>query len=138
MPVESVYVFDACAIIALLDAEPGAEVVETLLVGEGHRCVIHILNVCEVYYHIYRRADKERADKLKDVLGSYGFEFEESLVPALWQEASQLKAEWRRVSLVDCFALALTIREKATLVTSDHHELDPIAAASLCPIRFIR
>lgn len=137
MPAESVYVFDACAIIALLDAEPGAEVVETLLAEES-RCVIHILNVCEVYYHIFRRADQQRADKLRSVLESYGFELEGSVEPTLWREASQLKAEWRRVSLVDCFALALAIREKATLVTSDHHELDPIAEAGLCPFRFIR
>lgn len=138
MPAESVYIFDACAIIALLDAEPGAEVVEALLADESHRCVVHLLNVCEVYYHVYRRTDRRRADKLRGVLERYGFEIEDSLVPALWQEASQLKAEWRRVSLVDCFAVALAIREKATLVTSDHHELDPIAAAGLCPFRFIR
>ena len=138
MPAENTYIFDACAVIALLDAEPGAEVVESLLTGESHRCVIHLLNVCEVYYHIYRRADQQRADKLRVVLESYGFEIEESLVPALWQEASRLKAEWRRVSMVDCFALALAIREEATLVTSDHHELDPIAEAGLCRFRFIR
>ena len=35
MPTESVYIFDACAIIALLDAEPGAEVVEKLLADEA-------------------------------------------------------------------------------------------------------
>ena len=76
LPAESVYIFDACAIIALLDAEPGAEVVETLLAGESHRCVIHLLNVCEIYYHIYRRADQQRADKLRGVLESYGLEIE--------------------------------------------------------------
>lgn len=138
MPAESAYIFDSCAIIALLDAEPGAEVVEALLAGEGHRCVVHLLNVCEVYYHIYRRAGQQRADMLEGVLEDHGFELEDSLVPALWREASKLKAEWRRVSLVDCFALALAIQEKATLVTSDHHELDPIAAAGVCPFRFIR
>jgi uncharacterized protein with PIN domain len=138
LPAENVYIFDACAVIALLDDEAGAEVVETLLAGEGHYCVIHLLNVCEVYYHIYRRADQPRADKLKGVLESYGFEIEESLVPVLWQEASRLKAEWRRVSLADCFALALAIRGGATLVTSDHHELDSVAEAGLCPFRFIR
>jgi hypothetical protein len=30
------------------------------------------------------------------------------------------------------------MRDAATLVTSDHHELDPIAQAQICPIRFIR
>ncbi len=138
MPAESVYIFDACAIIALLDAEPGAEVVEALLAEERHRCVIHLLNVCEVYYHVFRSADQQRADKLRGVLESYGFEIDESLIPTLWQEASRLKAEWRRVSLVDCFALALAIREEAVLVTSDHHELDPIAEAGVCQFHFFR
>lgn len=138
MPAESVFVFDACALIALLDAEPGAEVVETLLAENDHRCVVHLLNVSEVYYHIHRRADRQRADRLRVVLESYGLEIEESLVPELWREASRLKAEWRRVSLVDCFALALAIREGAALVTSDHHELDSLAEAGVCQFRFFR
>ena len=46
--------------------------------------------------------------------------------------------EWRRVSLADCFAIALALLENGTVLTSDHHELDPIAQADLCPIRFIR
>lgn len=138
MPAENVSVFDACALIALLDDEPGAEVVEALLAEEGHRCLVHVLNVCEVYYHVYRRADPERAAKLPGILENYGFELDDSLSMALWQEAGQLKAEWRRISLADCFALALAIREKATLVTSDHHELDRLAQADVCPFRFIR
>lgn len=137
-PAETVEVFDACAVIALLDGEPGAEVVEASLEERGRRCVIHVLNVCEVYYHLHRSAGQERADELPGILESFGFELEGSLWPVLWREASQLKAEWRRVSLADCFALALAIREKATLATSDHHELDRIAKASLCSVRFIR
>lgn len=138
MPAENVSVFDACALIALLEDEPGGEVVETLLAEENRRCLIHVLNVCEVYYHIYRRADKDRAAKLPGIVESHGFELVDSLSPALWQQAGQLKAEWRRISLADCFALALAIQEKATLVTSDHHELDRIAQASVCPLHFIR
>lgn len=138
MPAENIYVFDACALIALLDDEPGAEVVAALLEEGSYRCVIHVLNVCEVYYHLYRRADQDRALNLESILLSLGFEQDDSLLPTLWQEAGRLKAEWRRVSLADCFALALAIRERATFVTSDHHELDPIAQADVCPFRFIR
>jgi uncharacterized protein with PIN domain len=138
LPADGVFVFDACAVIALLDNEPGAAVVEALLADENNRCVIHFLNVCEVFYHVFRRADQERAGKLVDILESYGFELADALRPTLWQEAGQLKAVWRRVSLVDCFAVALTIEQGATLVTSDHHELDPLAQANLCPFRFIR
>jgi predicted nucleic acid-binding protein len=121
-----------------LDAEPGVKVVEAILEEKSCRCLIHVLNVCEIYYHVLRRADKKQAAKLPALLESYGFELVDSLPRALWQDASNLKAEWRRVSLADCFALALAIRRKATLVTSDHHEFDPVAQAGLCPIRFIR
>ncbi len=56
---------------------------------------------------------------------------------SLWQEAGRLKAKGK-VSLADCFALALTNRVGGTLLTSDHHELDAIAAAGICNITFIR
>jgi hypothetical protein len=35
-------------------------------------------------------------------------------------------------------AVAFALREDGTLVTSDHHEFDPIAAAGICPFQFIR
>ncbi len=92
MPADDVFVFDACAVIALLDNEPGAAVVEALLADEHNRCVIHFLNVCEVFYHVFRRADQERAGKLVDILESYGFELTDALRPTLWQEAGQLTA----------------------------------------------
>ena len=138
MPAESVYVFDACAVVALLKAEPGAAVVETLLQEGSHRCVVHAINVCEVYYDLYRRDGEEIADGLEEILEGYGFELDEEIPSSLWRAAGKLKGAWARVSLADCFALARTMREAATLVTSDHHEFDRIAQAQVCPIRFIR
>ncbi|HEX4960414.1 MAG TPA: hypothetical protein VF173_06220 [Thermoanaerobaculia bacterium] len=43
MPAEEVYVFDACAVVALLQAEPGASVVSSLL-EENHRCLVHAID----------------------------------------------------------------------------------------------
>lgn len=40
-------VLDACAIIAFLRDEEGADVVESALLGS--ECVIHAVNLCEVY-----------------------------------------------------------------------------------------
>lgn len=40
MPAETVYVFDACAVVALLKNEEGAGVVESLLQEESHRCLV--------------------------------------------------------------------------------------------------
>ncbi len=138
MPAEPVFVFDACAFIALLEDEPGAEVVEELLQEPTNRCLIHAVNACEVYYDLYRRGNMEDANSIETIFAEYDLELLETLASDVWQLAGKLKAEWRRVSLADCFALALTIREGATLVTSDHHELDAIAKAEVCPIRFIR
>lgn len=138
MVAEPVFVLDACALIALLADEPGAEVVEELLQEPTNRCLIHAISACEVYYDLCRRGNSEDADTLEALFAEYELELLETLPPELWRSAGKLKAEWRRVSLADCFALALTLREKGTLVTSDHHELDPIAEAGVCPIRFIR
>ncbi len=57
---------------------------------------------------------------------------------AFWQLAGQLKVNPGKISLADCFALALTIRTGGTLVTADHHEFDVIVPLGLCPILFIR
>jgi hypothetical protein len=75
---------------------------------------------------------------LDTIFAEYELKLLSALSPDLWRAAGKLKAEWRRVSLADCFALALTIREEGILVTSDHHELDRIAEAKVCPIHFIR
>jgi uncharacterized protein with PIN domain len=135
---ESVFVFDACALIAILEDEPGADVVQSLLKDSTNRCLIHAVSACEVYYDLLRRGNAEDAETLEVIFGELGLELLEALPSNLWRTAGKLKADWRRVSLADCFTLALAIGEKGTLVTSDHHELDPISEAHVCPIRFIR
>ena len=123
MPGEGVYVFDACAVIALLQAEVGAALVSELL-GARQRCLLHAINACEIYYDLYRRDGQEIADGLQEVLAGYGIELIEEMPSSLWRTAGRLKAAWRRVSLADCFALALALGNSATLVTTDHRELD--------------
>ena len=138
MPDSGVYVLDSCAVVALLQREPGAEVVAGALKGPGNRCLIHAVNVCEVYYDLYRRSGEEDASALEEILVDLGIELVETIPSALWRTAGKLKAEWRRISLADCLALALAILENGTVLTSDHHELDPIAQAAVCPLQFIR
>jgi uncharacterized protein with PIN domain len=126
LPAEEVYVFDACAVVALLQAELGASVVSDLLEG-NHRCLVHAINACEIYYDLFRRDGEEIADGVREVLEGYGFEVVENLTFSLWKTAGKLKGAWKRVSLADCFALALALETSATLVTSDHHEMDSLA-----------
>lgn len=135
---DGLYVFDSCAVVALLQRESGAEVVAEILKDSGNRCLIHAVNACEVYYDIYRRSGEADASALEGILATTGIELVEKIPAALWRTAGKLKAEWRRVSLADCLALALALLENGTVLTTDHHELDPIAQAAICPIRFIR
>jgi len=137
LPAEEVYVFDACAVVALLQAEVGASVVSGLL-EENQRCLVHAINACEIYYDLFRRDGEEISDGVREVLEGYGFEIVENLSFSLWKTAGKLKGTWKRISLADCFALALALGTGATLVTSDHHEMDSLAQAGVCPIRFIR
>ena len=137
MTAERIFVFDACAVVAFLHGEPGAEVVMSLLKQPESRCLIHAINLCEVYYDMLRRADEARASRLEGILQEIGLEIYEEVPSSLWRQTGQLKVDLR-ASLADCFALALTLAHDGTLVTSDHHELDVVARAERCPIRFIR
>lgn len=131
------YVLDACAMIAYLQGEPGGSVVDGLLRNPAHRCHAHAINLCEVYYDFIRRADKPTAEQAINDLLSDGVAERADMDPGLWRDAGRLKAG-RRVSLADALGVALSLRPGAELVTSDHHEFDPLAAAGVCPILFIR
>lgn len=138
------FVMDACAMIAYLRGEDGSEVVESILMKEENRCVAHAINLCEVYYDFILAKDEETAHGAIADLQSIGVITTEDMDFLFWQEAGKFKAKTRkdknRISLADCFAIALAMRENATLVTSDHHEFDPILKNGTCPVSvtFIR
>ncbi len=133
-----IYVFDANAVIALANDEAGAELVESYLADPANTCFIHAINLCEAFYDALRRGPLDDAIEAINELYDLGVTPRQDMDESFWQEAGKFKAAHRRVSLADCFAIALTLRMSGTLVTSDHHELDPIAAAGVCPILFFR
>ena len=53
------------------------------------------------------------------------------------KEVGRLKVK-HKISLADCFAIALKQRCDAEMFTADHHEFDPIVAAGESGIVFIR
>jgi PIN domain nuclease of toxin-antitoxin system len=133
-----IYILDASAIIAYLRGEPGADVVSAVLVDPTHECLVHALNLCEVYYDFYR-ANGERAarDAMRDIF-SLGVQLRSDLSIDFWQAAGTLKATARRISLADCFAVTLAQALGGTVLTSDHHEFDALAARAVCAFAFIR
>ena len=133
-----VYVLDACALIAFLAGETGAAVVAGLLADPSNLCLIHAVNLCEVYYDAVRKTDVVTARQDVAALLAGGLTLRDDLDTAFWQQVGELKVNPGRLSLADCFALALAQREGAALVTSDHHEFDRIVPLNVATILFIR
>jgi predicted nucleic acid-binding protein len=133
-----IYILDASAMIAYLRGESGEDIVSAILVDPTHACLVHALNLCEVYYDFYRANGETTArDAMHDVFG-LGVQLRSDLSTDFWQMAGALKARLRRISLADCFAVTLAQEVGGTLLTSDHHEFDSVAAQGVCSFAFIR
>lgn len=132
------YVLDACAMIAFLRNEIGREVVVDCLNEPGARCHAHAINLCEVYYDVHRQFGEQAAREVIDDLLQLGVLEHTGFDRNFWEVVGNFKAIYKKGSLADFCAVALTKEMNATLLTSGHKELDPIAAAGICDIRFIR
>lgn len=130
-------VLDACAMIAYLRDEPGAHVVEELLIDEAPNCYAHAVNLCEVFYDFVKARDEQTARQAVQDLIDVGVVPREDMDSGFWEQAGLFKAR-HRVSLADAFAVALAKRLEADLVSSDHHEFDPIVGTGDVRIKFIR
>jgi predicted nucleic acid-binding protein len=131
-----VYVIDSSAMIAMLRKEPGWDFVRDIIADPDNSCYAHALNLCEVFYDFMRAANETEAEQAIVDLFRVGVAERNDIDAVFWRQVSRLKAIHRKVSLADCFAIALVLRLGGELVTSDHHELDQIQAAGVCPIIF--
>ncbi|HET7460920.1 MAG TPA: type II toxin-antitoxin system VapC family toxin [Longimicrobium sp.] len=132
-----IHVLDACAMLAYLRGEEGGRVVDELLASPGSRCVAHSVNLCEVYYDLARQAGTIVAEEAIYNLQSAGVAECGDLDGSFWRSVGRFKAVGK-VSLADCFCLALAQRMNGEVVTSDRHEFEAWVPRGVCPIRFIR
>lgn len=128
--------------IAYMSKEGGADRVRkvlTLAISDGRVSIhAHVMNLCEVYYNYSRQDGVESALEFLEILASDGVQTRADLDTEFWQDAAQIKAEWKRISLADCFGVALARRLDATFLTTDRHELETLADAKVARIEFIR
>jgi PIN domain nuclease of toxin-antitoxin system len=129
-------IIDSSAIIAHARSEPGAEVIGELLTN--NKCLMHAINHCEVLYILRREMGQRRAEATLNNIARMGVDVCEEMDQDLRQLAGSYKADYRRISLADCFGLALAHRFGGEFVTTDHHEIDPLVELGLCRVRFIR
>jgi PIN domain nuclease of toxin-antitoxin system len=131
-------VFDACSLIAFFRDEPGANVVKNYLTEENYTKMVHSINLCEVYYDFLKSDGQATAQSMIDDVFDLDISIKSDLTMDFWKQVGQYKADIKRISLADCFALTLANRHGAILLTSDHKEFDPIVSLQICEICFIR
>ena len=133
------YVFDACALIAYLNDEIGAKVVEDLValaLQERVQLYVAAVNVYELFYDCLKR-DAATAVQLVGDIYSLPLTVVEVLDRALMQRAGGFKVAYR-ISLADSVALGLAAQLNAHLVSSDHHEFDQIERDGMALFHWIR
>ena len=113
-------VLDASALLTLFHNRPGAAKVEQLiaLAADGKReLLMSVVNWGEVYYSVWRDQGPRLARQVLSKIAQLPI----SLVPAdleLTGRAAEFKAN-HKLPYADCFAAALAVSSKASLVTSD-------------------
>ena len=130
-------VLDASAILAYLLGEQGEEIVAELLSNPGVICYAHSVNLCEVYYDIIRAKGINIAGEAITSLILDGVIERNDLSRDFWEKVGVLKSRGK-ISLADCFGIALSQELSCEFVTSDHHELDSFVQLGLVNARFIR
>ncbi|MCL2043479.1 MAG: PIN domain-containing protein [Treponema sp.] len=131
------YILDACALLAFLNDEESADVIETFLEQSAKNKTsvsMSIVNLLEVYYGELRDKGADIAQIVLDMVQHYSIKIINTISEQVFQEAARLKATYR-ISLADCIGLATAFELSCQFVTSDHHELEPIAENE--PIPFI-
>lgn len=111
-------VFDAYAVMALLEEEAGSEIVTELIVDKETEILMSAINLGEVYYILHRRNGKGAAEEVtQNILLEETIRIQEPGWANI-KQAAQQKAKGG-LSYADAFALSLAKEQKAQLVTGD-------------------
>ena len=122
------YVLDACALIALLQDESGADIVDNIInsADDGEAIIImHKANLLEVYYNSYRARGKDQADLMLSEVMNLPIEINSEITDDIFKEAGRIKSLYK-ISFADSFAVAQASVSGGELLTSDHHEFNAI------------
>ena len=114
------YVLDSYAMIAYFEDEPGADrvaqVLRQLIQGKA-KGFMSVVNWGEVYYNTMREQGVAEAEKVILQLDKFPIQIVE-VNKNLAYEAAKFKGRYR-IAYADCFAVALSVKLNASLVTGD-------------------
>lgn len=110
---------DACAVIAFLRDEPGADKMERLLTGQKGGIHIHAVNQLEVYYKLASFGGESAAEEAIRDIGSLQIRVHSALDKTMVKRAGFFKLRFPFLSLADSICIALAERLRGIVVTSD-------------------
>ena len=114
------YVLDSYAMIAYFEDEVGADrvarILRQLIRGKA-KGYMSVVNWGEVYYNTMREEGVDEAEKVILQLDKFPIQIVEVNRDFAY-EAAKLKGKYR-IAYADCFAVALSVKLNATLVTGD-------------------
>jgi predicted nucleic acid-binding protein len=114
------YVLDSYAMIAYFEDEAGADrvarILRQLIQGKA-KGYMSVVNWGEVYYNTMREEGVDEAEKVILQLDKFPIQIVEVNRDFAY-EAAKLKGKYR-IAYADCFAVALSVKLNATLVTGD-------------------
>jgi len=114
------YLFDAFPLLCWLQEEPGYQLIDDLLTEAetGKSSIsIHIINLGEVFYRLWRVSGMKRAEEILDKIRLLPIQIL-SISDEEVMEAAKIKAKYP-ISYADAFAVAKALQSGATIVTGD-------------------
>ena len=119
-----IYIFDACALIALFKREKGADKVRALLneaLDKQSVIYMHTINLIEVHYGFYRIMGKEKSNLILEQIYTMPIHFIDVIDEKIFSETSRLKAQYT-IPLGDSIGLTTAIKMQGTFVTADYSD----------------
>jgi predicted nucleic acid-binding protein len=134
---ETQIVLDACALIAFLNDEPGAEIVAAML-EDSISVEMSAINLLEIAYDAVRSSGgSEAITEILDAVNQLPIKIHWHMNEEVFRHAAEYKSSYR-ISLADAIALALAKSLNAPVATSDHHEFDLLDSKGLARFIWIR
>ena len=122
------YVLDACALLAFFYREDGFGIVKSVLEQADAGDVeiyINKFNLYEVYYDIIRSKGLQQAEDCYAIVLKLPIKIIDGISDPVFREAGRIKTKYK-MSIADSIALGETSVLGASILTSDHHEFDPV------------
>jgi len=114
------FVLDAYAILVYIQDEKEASKIEDILrlcAQKRVQAFMSTINLGEVYYKTLRGFDRDTSEKVMASLRQLPMEIVHPDEEMVWS-AARIKAE-HPISYADCFAVALAIEKRASIITGD-------------------